>query len=108
MLKTLLTEANFDTREARDGIEAIELLNSLAADVVLLDLKMPRLGGMAALHRIRQRWPVTKVIVFSGEGTSADETPLDKALVAGADFLLEKPVSRDGLLTALQLVLSQA
>lgn len=104
-LRMMLSNDRFEVKEASDGAEAIEALRSSPAEVVLLDLKMPRLGGMAALQEIRRCWPETKVIAVSGGNTSSDEPPLEQALVAGASYMIEKPVCRDRLLTALALVL---
>ena len=51
--------------EARDGREAIECCEQLQPDVVLMDLVMPELGGVAATRTIHQRWPDIHVIALT-------------------------------------------
>ena len=51
--------------EACDGREAIEYCEQLQPDVILMDLIMPELGGVAATHTIHQRWPRVQVIALT-------------------------------------------
>ncbi len=85
--------------EARDGREAIEYCEQLQPDVILMDLLMPELGGVAATHTIHQRWPHVKVIAL----TSFQEKELvQDALQAGAIGYLLKNVSGDELAEAIR------
>jgi NarL family two-component system response regulator LiaR len=85
--------------EARDGREAIEYCEKLKPDVILMDLIMPELGGVAATHTIHQRWPNVKVIAL----TSFQEKELvQDALQAGAIGYLLKNVSGDELSEAIR------
>ena len=85
--------------EAGDGHEGIEAAADLHPDLILLDLVMPRLGGLAALPRLREVAPSAKVVVVS---SSEDESLEDQARSLGAVGYLEKglPPSEliDGLL----------
>ena len=84
--------------EACDGHEAVQRCEELRPDVVLMDLLMPELGGVAATRAIHQRWPKTKVIVL----TSFQEKDLvQDALQAGAIGYLLKNVSGDELTEAI-------
>jgi two-component system, NarL family, response regulator LiaR len=67
--------------EAADGEEALEAATSLRPDVVLMDLVMPRLDGVAAMRRLREHVPSTRVIVLT---SFLDEDKLFPALRAGA------------------------
>ena len=60
--------------EAGDGREAIEVIERLQPDVVVLDLSMPELDGLEAIPLIHQVSPATEIVVFSGfeEGKVAD------------------------------------
>lgn len=85
--------------EARDGREAIEYCERLQPDVILMDLIMPELGGVAATHTIHQRWPHVQVIAL----TSFQEKALvQDALQAGAMGYLLKNVSGDELAEAIR------
>jgi two-component system, NarL family, response regulator LiaR len=85
--------------EACDGREAIQYCEQLQPDVILMDLVMPELGGVAATHTIHQRWPNVQVIAL----TSFQEKELvQDALQAGAIGYLLKNVSGDELAQAIQ------
>ena len=85
--------------EARDGQEAIEVCEQALPDVILMDLVMPGLDGVAATRIIRQRWPQVQVIAL----TSFQERELiQNALQAGAVSYLLKNVSGDDLAEAVR------
>jgi NarL family two-component system response regulator LiaR len=73
--------------EAADGEEALEVAATLRPDVVLMDLVMPRLDGVAAMRRLRERVPSARVIVLT---SFLDEDKLFPALRAGAAGYLLK------------------
>jgi NarL family two-component system response regulator LiaR len=84
--------------EARNGQEAVEMCEQVRPDVVLMDLEMPVLGGVAATHIIHERWPQIQIIAL----TSFKEKELVKdALQAGAISYLMKNVSGDDLAEAI-------
>jgi NarL family two-component system response regulator LiaR len=84
--------------EARDGQEAADLCEHLRPDVILMDLLMPVLGGVAATRLIRQRYPAAQVIAL----TSFQEKELvQDALQAGAIGYLLKNISGDELVQAI-------
>jgi len=85
--------------EARDGREAADLCERLQPDVILMDLVMPVLGGVAATRLIRQRCPQAQVIAL----TSFQEKELvQDALQAGAIGYLLKNISGDELADAIR------
>jgi NarL family two-component system response regulator LiaR len=85
--------------EACDGREAIECCELLKPDVILMDLVMPELGGVAATRTIHQRFPHVQVIAL----TSFQEKELvQDALQAGAIGYLLKNVSGDELAEAIR------
>ena len=84
--------------EGRDGREAIILCEQLHPDVILMDLVMPEMGGVAATHAIHQRWPKVQIIAL----TSFQEKELvQDALQAGAIGYLLKNVTGDELAQAI-------
>ena len=100
--RIVLEEGHDVVGEAQDGLEAIELAPAAGPDVLLLDLNMPRLGGMEALPRLRKLLPDTKIVILT-TGRSADERR--QALEAGADGFIVKPESVFQLPAELQRVL---
>ncbi|MCX4457360.1 response regulator transcription factor [Streptomyces sp. NBC_01340] len=88
---------------AGDGYEAVALVAELAPDVVLMDLRMPRCGGVEATRRIRAEHPGTQVVVLT---TYADDESLFPALRAGARGYLTKDAGGDEIVRAVESVLS--
>jgi DNA-binding NarL/FixJ family response regulator len=87
--------------EAADGEEAVELTESLRPDIVLMDLSLPVLSGVAATKRIRSLVPTTKVVVLS---MLSDETAVSSALAAGAVGYLVKDCTTAEIVGALGAV----
>jgi DNA-binding NtrC family response regulator len=88
-LRRALEEAGHAVAEAGDGEEALAWLGAQPADVVLLDINLPGLGGLDALPRIRETAPDTSVIMVTGEATLANAM---RAGQRGAYDFIEKPV----------------
>ena len=84
--------------EAQDGLEAIAMAESLAPDLILLDLNMPRMGGTQALPGLRVAAPNATVYVLS---TVKDPARLHEAKAAGAHGFLDKMLPNDRLRTEL-------
>ena len=80
--------------EAATGTEAVQLAGALAPHVILMDLRMPQLGGVEAPRRIRARQPNCRVIVLT---TFDDDDEVFEALRAGAAGYLLKDVSPEKL-----------
>lgn len=87
--------------EAGDGNEAIALARQERPDVVLMDVRMPRLDGIAATRAVVTEWPRTRVLVLTT--FDLDEHVYD-ALLAGASGFLLKDVGRDDLVAAVRVV----
>jgi two-component system, NarL family, response regulator LiaR len=85
--------------EAKNGQEAMQVCEQVQPDVILMDLIMPELGGVAATRTIRKRWPRIQVIAL----TSFQEKELVRdALQAGAISYLLKNVSGEDLARAIR------
>jgi two-component system, NarL family, response regulator LiaR len=87
--------------EAADGEEALAAIEELAPDVVLMDLVMPRLDGIEAIRRIRERTPATRVIVLT---SFLDDDKVFPAVRAGAAGYLLKDVQPQELVRAIRTV----
>src|SRR5262245_48158819 len=79
--------------EAEDGEAAVRLAHELRPAVVLMDLAMPRVGGLEALRQTKSELPETKVIVVTVHG---EEAYRRAALASGADaFIIKKRLSSE-------------
>lgn len=97
---------------AADGREGLALLEREGADVVITDIIMPGIDGVATLQRIKENHPNLPVIVISGGGNVAPMTYepgaistsayLASARQAGADMTLTKPFDRSEILGAIE------
>jgi DNA-binding NarL/FixJ family response regulator len=83
--------------EASDGEAALDAVERLRPNLVLLDVWMPRLDGIAATAAIKKRWPSIRVVVHSLAIERRDE-----ALAAGADAFVPKGMDAAALLGALR------
>ncbi len=85
--------------EAVDGVEAAALAAALRPDVVLMDLRMPRLDGVGATTRIRAEAPGVHILVLTTYDSDAD---IIRAIEAGATGYLLKDAPREELLGAIR------
>ena len=97
-LRITLAAHGYDVVAAPDGAAAIALAAQLRPDLVMLDLGMPRLDGIAVIHALRG-WTGVPILVVSGRTGSADKV---EALDAGADDYVTKPFQIDELLARLR------
>ena len=86
---------------ASDGVEAVEVASAAHPDVVLMDIRMPRMDGISATARLRQIDPSIKVIMVTMSNWSED---LMAALAAGASGYLVKDMELDELPRAIRAV----
>ena len=87
--------------EAGSGEEAVALAMAHHPDVILMDLRMPGMSGVEAIHAIRSSWPDARVIVLT---TYDGDEDIYRALQAGARAYLLKDASRAELLEAVEAV----
>src|SRR5512134_549269 len=84
---------------ARTGREAIQLSQDLNPDVVLMDINMPDMDGIAATEAIRSKQPAVQVVILSVQG---DQNYMRRAMLAGARDFLTKPPMGDELISAIR------
>lgn len=75
--------------DASDGAEALEILERMQPDAIVLDMGLPNVDGLQVLATMRERGSVSKVLAFSGFSGGVEE----KATALGADAYLHKGVS---------------
>jgi len=85
--------------EASDGAEAIELAGTLSPEVMLMDLRMPRVDGMEAIRQIKARHPAIEIVILT---TYDDDAHILQGLGAGARGYLLKDAGRNALFDAVR------
>jgi DNA-binding NarL/FixJ family response regulator len=88
--------------EAKNGIEALELMNQVAIDIAIVDLEMPEMDGFKLTEKIYYRFPLTKVIIFS---STQDKDSINKAVKSGArGYLLKNITSKEQIVDTINQV----
>ncbi len=100
-LSLLLEEDGYEVVTYSDGETALNALSRSHADLVILDIKMPRLDGLEVLRRLRQK-STTPVIFLTSKDDEADEMT---GLAMGADDYIKKPFSQRLLLARIKTLL---
>ncbi|KXS34300.1 MAG: Two-component system regulatory protein [Idiomarina sp. T82-3] len=100
-LESLLTMSDALTicGQASDGEEAINVIDSVQPDVVLMDIRMPRMDGIEATRHLRQTHPQLPILILT---TFDDHELIIKAIAAGAKGYLLKDVSLETLVDAIR------
>ncbi|MDA9563220.1 sigma-54 dependent transcriptional regulator [Flavobacteriales bacterium] len=103
-LREILEYEKFKVDEAEDGLQGIEKIKETDYDIVLCDIKMPKMDGTEVLERIVMLKPNTSVVMISGHGTI--ETAVD-ALKKGAFDYIAKPLDLNRLLVTVRNALDR-
>jgi type II secretory ATPase GspE/PulE/Tfp pilus assembly ATPase PilB-like protein/CheY-like chemotaxis protein len=106
VLKDLLERDGYEVAEARDGVQALDQVDRVGPDVVVLDLNLPGLDGYGVLAQLRSR-PATAdipVIVLTAKGDEDNEV---RVFELGADDFLQKPFRARALSARLEAVLGR-
>jgi two-component system, OmpR family, response regulator MprA len=103
-LRRSLIFNGYDVNVAADGVEALERIERQRPDLVLLDVMMPRMGGLETCQRMREQGCTTPVLLLTAhDGVTAR----DDGLAAGADDYLPKPFALDELLGRIRTLLGR-
>jgi two-component system nitrate/nitrite response regulator NarL len=99
-LQGLLEQRGIEVADAvASGIEGIQCVSELKPDIVLLDLRMPDMGGLEVLQKLKEKEPSIPVVMLT---TSNEEADLIKSLRSGAQGYLLKDMEPDELVSALR------
>ena len=98
LLDELLSAIGFATRTAASGEEAIDVHGEWHPDLVLMDLRMPGIGGLEAVRRLREGGSKAAIIAVTASGLADAE---DTARDAGVDAFVRKPYREGELLAAI-------
>lgn len=106
MMRRLLEMSGFRVVEAVNGLQAVELAESERPDIILMDLSLPVLDGLAATRRIRERAELRRVPVIAVSAHDSADFHAE-ALAAGCNEYVTKPIDFDQLVELLDRALSQ-
>ncbi len=103
-LEFLLEQAGYQYKIARDGREALKLLEEFSPDLVLLDVMLPHINGFEVCRRIREntQWAATKIVMLTAKG---QEVEMAKGLALGANAYISKPFSTKMLIRKINEIL---
>lgn len=100
-----LSYSGYTVHDAPDGVAGLELILGTDADLVLLDIMMPKMDGLEVLSRVRRAKPAQPVIFLTARGEEYDRV---KGLKLGADDYIVKPFSIDELTARIEAVLRRS
>jgi len=103
-LRKLLTDDGYEVDSAGDGAAALTCVAERAPDLVVSDVKMPNMDGLAFMTELRKRHPAIPVIVTTG---AAQLSMAVTAMRAGAEDYLAKPIDVDALTIAIERALER-
>ena len=103
MLLVTLNNAGFETIQAEDGVEGLEVLEESNPDVIVTDINMPRLDGFGFIEGVRktERYRATPILVLT---TESDQEKKERARKLGATGFIIKPFNPTGLVDVLRKV----
>jgi two-component system, NtrC family, sensor kinase len=90
-----LSQRGIIALQASDGEEALRLLEEKPVDVIVMDVKMPRMNGIETLRHVKEQYPTTEVIMLTGHASTRDGVD---GIKAGAFDYLTKPIEFEQLL----------
>ena len=93
ILINALEKDGYICREAKDGVEAVEMYIEQPPDLILMDVEMPRMGGVEACRRIRELEDSFHVMILFITGHDESSDTIEQAFAAGGDDYLLKPVN---------------
>ncbi|OGS21892.1 MAG: hypothetical protein A3J83_04705 [Elusimicrobia bacterium RIFOXYA2_FULL_40_6] len=104
VLKKVL-EKSYEITQAKDGLEAVELLNDNSFDLVISDIRMPRKGGVDLLKKVKSNYVTLPFIMITGFGDIEEAV---KTIKLGASDYITKPFDIDDILITVEKCLSDA
>ena len=106
-LEFLMRRAGFEVAVARNGREALDALDGMPPDLLLLDVMMPEFDGYEVCERIRARpeWNATKIVMLTARGREVER---ERGLALGADAYVTKPFSTRDLVEQVKRMLDVA
>ena len=102
LLMTFILKGHFEFFRANNGQEAVEKASTEHPDLILMDLKMPKMDGLEATRQIKEMLPNLPIIALTANAFDSDRM---QAMEAGCDAFLSKPVSATDCLKIIEKLL---
>ena len=99
ILMTYILKRSYQILRAKNGQEAVDLVDKGGIDMVLMDVKMPVMDGLEATAKIREKYPDLPVVALTANAFESDR---DQAMKAGCNDFLSKPVSSAKCLSVIE------
>jgi DNA-binding NtrC family response regulator len=100
----VLRDAGHEVHTARDGEEAVQQMTSLTVDVLLTDIRLPKLDGLSLFRLVRERWPTTIVILVTAFAEVHDAIA---AVREGVHDYLRRPIDGDDVALRIERIAAQ-
>ena len=107
VLAQQLRRAGYEVLEAADGRRCLEVLGTTAVDLVILDIYMPHLDGIAVMAQASRDFAHLPILAMSGGGTVARDQTLEIARRFGATRTLSKPFEQEEFMSAVRQLLGE-
>lgn len=105
ILRHILENVDHKVTEASNGVEGLGVFRKRPADLVIIDMIMPRKDGIETILDLKMEAPNVKIIAMTGGGRIGPKDYLEVAEGIGASHILPKPILKDKLLKMVQEVL---
>ncbi len=105
LMSAVLCQNGYEVLSAKDGVEALEMMETTQVDLIILDIMMPRMDGYLLTEKIRQSGSTVPILMVTAKEASADKI---KGFHAGTDDYMVKPVDEEELLCRITALLRRA
>ena len=95
LMETVLIRYGYEPILARDGVEALELMDQKHVDLIVLDVMMPRMDGYAFTNTLRTAGCTTPILMVTARETQEDKK---RGFIIGADDYMVKPVDEEEMI----------
>lgn len=105
LMQTVLERSGYSVYTAKDGLEALELLDQKHVDLIVLDIMMPRMDGFAFTKELRDGGSTLPILMVTARETPAD---VKRGFIIGTDDYMTKPVDEEEMLLRIAALLRRS
>ena len=104
ILMTYILKRSYQFKRAKNGQEAVEMVDGGGIDLILMDVKMPVMDGLEATAKIKEKYPDLPIVALTANAFESDR---QLAMKAGCDEFLSKPVSSEKCLSVIDKLIGK-